>query len=144
MSDTIIVAYDGSAAGRRAVDFAAALVRGAEGSLVLLHVLEWSPYSFLTPDEVEERHARRKVELARAESAIVAPVKAELEAAGLKVDALIRYGNVTDTICEVAQETGARQIVIGRTGQAGVMSRLFGSVAGALAQVAPVPCTIVP
>jgi len=34
--------------------------------------------------------------------------------------------------------------VVGRMGQSGLTARLFGSVAGTLAQAAPVPCTIVP
>ena len=38
----------------------------------------------------------------------------------------------------------AAQIVIGRTGHSELASRLFGSVAGTLAQASPVPVTIVP
>ncbi|MEE4346729.1 MAG: universal stress protein, partial [Paracoccaceae bacterium] len=43
-----------------------------------------------------------------------------------------------------AEEMGAVQIVIGRNGHTKIGSRIFGSVAGHLAQAAPVPCTIVP
>jgi nucleotide-binding universal stress UspA family protein len=56
----------------------------------------------------------------------------------------IRYGHVVETIVAIAEDKKAAQIFIGRTGQTGMVSRLFGSVAGSLSQVAPVPCTIVP
>ena len=44
----------------------------------------------------------------------------------------------------MAKAEGAAQIFIGRTGSSSLMDRIFGSVAGSLAQIAPVPCTIVP
>ena len=59
MSAKFIVGYDGSAASERALDFAIGRVKLQGGAVVLVHVLEWSPYSFLTPSELEERHKRR-------------------------------------------------------------------------------------
>jgi nucleotide-binding universal stress UspA family protein len=144
MPEKFVVAYDGSAAGERAVDFAVKEAKETKASLLVVYVLEWSPYSFLTPEELEERHARRKDELGRAESAVIAPLLKRLEGSGVKVETSIKYGHVTETICQLATESGASQIIAGRTGQSSMMSRLFGSVAGALVQVAPVPCTIVP
>jgi len=144
MPGKILVAVDGSDAGARALAFAHARARQDGGSLMLVHVLEWSPYTFLTKEELEERHARRKQELARAEAAIIAPLAAKYQGQGVGIETAIKYGHVTETICEVAAEIGATEIVTGRTGNSGVMSRVFGSVAGTLAQIAPVPCTIVP
>lgn len=144
MSDLFIVAYDGSAAGHRAVQFAAGQARAQGAELLIAHVLEWSPYSFLTPQELQDRHKRRNEELARAKSAILDPVTAELAETGLTIRTTIRYGHVTEILSAIAKEEGARQIFIGRTGHSGVAARIFGSVTGALAQMAPVPCTIVP
>ncbi len=144
MANTFVAAYDGSPAGRRAVDFALAQAKAAGASLVVAHVLEWSPYSFLTPDEIAERHKRRGEELARAESAVIAPLMAELKASGVKAKSEIKYGHVAETLCDIAKAHGAGQIFIGRTGHSTIVERLFGSVAGSLAQIAPVPCTIVP
>lgn len=144
MSKTFVVAFDGSPAGRRAASFAADQAKAAGAKLLVVHVLEWSPYSFLTPDEIAERHARRAEELARAESAILAPLAKELATSGVPVETSIKYGHVADTICDIAKSVDAAQIFIGRTGTAGVVNRLFGSVAGTLAQQAPAPCTIVP
>ena len=144
MSMTFVVGYDGSAAARRALDFAVERAKLQGGGIILAHVLEWSPYSFLTPSELEERHKRRKEELERAESAVIAPVLKELVGSGVEVKGAIRYGHIADTICAIAKDEGAGQIMIGRNGVGGFSERVFGSVAGSLAQVSPVPCTIVP
>lgn len=144
MSDLFVVAVDGSDAGRRALAFAAARAQASGAHILLAHVLEWSPYSFLTRDELAERHKRREQEMARAEAVYLIPLRTELTAQGLQVDTVIRYGNVPDALCSIVKEQAATQIFLGRTGQAGVTARFFGSVAGTLSQIAPVPCTIVP
>lgn len=144
MTKTFVAAYDGSAAGRRAVDFALAQAKASGASLVIAHVLEWSPYSFLTPEEIAERHKRRGEELARAESAILQPLLGEISDAGVAIRTEARFGHVAETICTIAEEAGASQIFIGRTGHSTIAARIFGSVAGSLGQIAPVPCTIVP
>ncbi len=142
MSGKIVVGYDGSAASRRALDFA--LDRARDGTVVIAHVLEWSPYSFLTPTELEERHMRRNEELARAKSSVLDPILKEVAGKGAKVDSELRYGKVADVLCDIAKETGATQIVVGRDGETSIAERVFGSVAGGLVQASPVPCTIVP
>ena len=144
MSAKFIVGYDGSAASDRALDFAMGRVKLQGGTVVLVHVLEWSPYSFLTPSELEERHKRRTEELERAEKALIAPVLEKVRARGIEAESKIRYGHIAETICNIAAELGAVQIVIGRNGHTTLGSRIFGSVAGHLAQASPVPCTIVP
>lgn len=144
MSNVIVVGYDDSPSSQRAVEFAKGLAKEAGASLVIAHVLDWSPYSFLTPTELEERHKRRKEELSRAEDALLKPVVENLAAEGLKVDSVIRYGKIADTLCEIATEKGAQQLIIGRIGEDGVIARFFGSVAGAVAMSSPVPCTIIP
>jgi nucleotide-binding universal stress UspA family protein len=112
--------------------------------VVLVHVLEWSPYSFLSASELEERHKRRREELERAEKALISPVLEKLRAEGIEAESMIRYGHIAETICRISEEVGAVQVVIGRNGHTQLGSRIFGSVAGHLAQAAPVPCTIVP
>jgi nucleotide-binding universal stress UspA family protein len=144
MSAKFIVGYDGSEASQRALDFAVGRVKLQGGTVVLVHVLEWSPYSFLSASELEERHKRRTEELERAEKALISPVLDKVRAAGVDAESKIRYGHIAETICKIAQEMSAVQIVIGRNGHTQIGSRIFGSVAGHLAQAAPVPCTIVP
>lgn len=144
MPDKIVVGYDGSEGSKRAVDFAVERASALGATLVVAHVLEWSPYSFLTPEEIAERHKRRGEELKRAETAVMAPLAADLAKTGVSVSTVIKYGHVAETLCDIARDHGASQIFIGRTGHSTIVERLFGSVAGSLAQIAPVPCTIVP
>ncbi len=144
MSEKFAVGFDGSDGAKRALEFAIGRTKAQGGSVVLIHVLEWSPYSFLTPTELEERHKRRQEELDRASAWIMTPVVDALKKDGVTVETVIKYGNIADTLNEVATASKATQLVIGRNGHSGLGSRVFGSVAGHLVQSAPVPCTIVP
>ena len=144
MSEKFAVGFDGSDAAKRALEFAIGRAKAQGGSVVLIHILEWSPYSFLTPTELEERHKRRTEELERAETAVMKPVLDGLGDSGVAVETVIKYGHIADTLAEVAAENNATQIVIGRNGHSSIGSRVFGSVAGSLVQTSPVPCTIVP
>lgn len=144
MSRKIVVGFDGSPASNRALEFAISRAKAQGDSIVIAHVLEWSPYSFLTPTELEERHKRRTEEMDRAETAIVGPVLAKIKAAGVPVTTAMKYGHIAETIVQIAKDEDAALIMIGRMGHSGLSSRIFGSVAGTLAQVAPVPVTIVP
>jgi nucleotide-binding universal stress UspA family protein len=144
MTHKIVVGIDGSKSASSALNFALESAKAKGGSLIVAHVLEWSPYSFLTPTEIEERHKRRREELERAESAILAPVIAGLKDSGVPVETALKYGHIAETLCKIASDSGAHQLVIGRTGHSSLSSRLFGSVAGSLAQAAPIPVTIVP
>ncbi|WP_372801293.1 universal stress protein [Paracoccus seriniphilus] len=144
MSRKIVVGFDGSEASRRALDFAVSRAKLQGDSILIAHILEWSPYSFLTPSEIEERHRRRKEELERAENAIITPVIKAIEADGVPVTAVMKYGHIAETICKIAKSEDAALIIIGRMGNSGLSTRIFGSVAGTLAQIAPVPVTIVP
>ena len=144
MTKKIIVGYDGSDAADRALDHAAEIASAKDVPLLVVHVLEWSPYSFLTREEVAERHKRRTEELARAESAIMDPVRKRLAGRGVTFDTVIRYGHISEIIVEIAKAEKASQIVVGRDGGSGIAARIFGSTAGTLVQIAPVPCTIVP
>lgn len=144
MSHKIVVGYDGSDSAKAALNFATNLARVQGGGVVVAHVLEWSPYSFLTPTELEERHKRRGEELGRAEAAILAPAVESLKDSGIEISTALKYGGIAQTLIDIAKDSGADQIVIGRNGEPGLTSRVFGSVAISLAQSAPVPVTIVP
>ncbi len=144
MTHKFVVGFDGSDASKKAVHFAVNTAKMTGAHLLIIYVLEWSPYSFLTPEEIEERHKRREEEMARAEKAILSPLKEELFATGVQIETGIRFGNVADILCTLAKQENAEQIFIGRTGDSDFASRVFGSVAGKLALSSPVACTIVP
>ncbi|WP_299483391.1 universal stress protein [uncultured Roseibium sp.] len=144
MKKKIVVGYDGSSASGNALDFAVNLAKASQSGLVVAHILEWSPYTFLTPTELEERHARRTEELERAKSAVLDPVMQKLSDSGIEAASELRYGHIAETLIKVAEADDVEQLVIGRTGHSQLSSRIFGSVAGSLAQASPVPVTIVP
>lgn len=144
MSGKYVVASDGSPASNRALQFAVDQARSSGASILIAHVLEWSPYSFLTPEELEERHKRRSEELARAKDALIDGLVASVSSQGIEVDSVIRYGHVAKTLAEIAEQEASSQLFIGRTGHGSLSTRVFGSVAATLTQIAPVPCTIVP
>ncbi|GLO71398.1 universal stress protein [Phaeobacter inhibens] len=144
MASKIVVGYDGSTSARTALNFALDVAKAQGGSIVVAHVLEWSPYSFLSTSELAERHKRRTEELERAETALIQPLLKDLETSGVDVTTTVKYGNIAEVLVSIAKSEGANHLVIGRTGHSALSSRLFGSVAGSLAQAAPVPVTIVP
>jgi len=143
MTNTYIVGFDGTAQSRRAVEYATACAKKSGAEIHLVHVLEWSPYSFHTPEELAERHGRREQELERAQT-VVQPMADELLKVGVSVTSDIRHGNAADLLCKIATDKDADQIIVGRTGDSGFAQRLLGGLAITLVQVAPVPVTIVP
>lgn len=144
MSTKYVVACDGSQASARALRFAIDQAKTNGASILIAHVLEWSPYSFLTPEELEERHKRRSEELKRAKGAVVDALVESVSSEGIKADSVIRYGHVAETLADIAEKESASQLFIGRTGHSSLAVRVFGSVAGVMSQISPVPCTIVP
>ena len=142
-NELYVVAYDGDDK-RRVLDYATDQAKRSGASLHILHVLEWSPYSFLTPEELEERHARRQDELGRAKKAVIDPAIERTRAAGVEAEGEIRYGSVVDLVADTAKKMDAAMIFVGRTGSNTLGARIFGSVPLGLAQIAPVPTVIVP
>ncbi len=144
MSKAFIVAVDGSPGSDRALQVAIDLAKKTGVELTLAHVIEWSPFSFHTPDELAERHKRREEELVRAKEAIVGPSEAVVKSAGLTCTTTVLHGHPAETLTKIAEDKNASQIFIGRKGQSKMGTLLFGSVAGSLIQISSVPVTVVP
>ena len=139
-----MVAFDGSPASECALKFAADEARHLDASIIVVHALEWFPYSFLTVEELEERHKRRTAEMDRARKSLIEPVVASLADSGVEIEIEMRYGQVTESLVELIKQKKAKQLFLGRTGQSDFSRLMFGFVASNMAQVATVPCTIVP
>lgn len=144
MSKKFIVGIDDSDDSFRAAEFAVSIAKSTDVSIHLIHVLEWSPYSFLTPQELEERHKRRGEELERAHTALIAPMIEKLETTDHKITSKVEYGAIAETIVKYCEEIDADQIFIARTGDSQLSARVFGSVPSTLVQIAKVPVTVVP
>ena len=144
MTDTLLVGVDGSEGGARAAGFAAARAKESGARLIVAYVIEWSPYTFNTPQENEVRHKRREEEIARAESEVVQPLVGALKAEGLSAEGVVRHGHAAEVLSQLARDCHASQIVIGRRGLSKLQALLFGSVAASLVQISPVPVTVIP
>jgi nucleotide-binding universal stress UspA family protein len=144
MAKVLLVGVDCSKCSERALEYAVARAEGEESQLVVVHVIDWSPYSFNTPQENEQRHKRREEELARAHAEIIDPIVDGLREKGVTVRGVIRHGHPAETLNAVAEESGAASVIIGKTGSSRIKSQLFGSVANTLVQISKIPVTVVP
>ena len=144
MTVKIVVGIDGSDGESPAVAYAKKLARLIEGSeIIVVYVVEWSPYSFQTPEENAERHRRREQEIDAATTRVVTPVVKALEGEGFAARGLVRHGHVAQLLEEIADEEKAAQIVVARTSGKGLMQRVFGSATAHLVMHASVPVTVV-
>ena len=95
-------------------------------------------------EENEERHKRREEEVARANQSVLVPALKRVKEAGIEGNGLVRHGNVGDVLNDLATEFQADQIIVGRIGESGLKSLLFGSVTTKLIQLSNAPVTVVP
>lgn len=140
----IVVGLDGQSSGEKALAFAKNLaVQSDFCELIVVYVIEWSPFSFQTAEENEQRHKRREEEISIAMERVVEPAVADLTEAGFSARAVVQHGDVADTIDQIAHTEGAQQIVVARASAGGLTSRIFGSSTANLVMNARVPVTVV-
>ncbi len=139
-----VVAVDGSDGSDRALQKAIDLAAAGKADLLLAHVIEWSAFSFHTPDELAERHKRREEELERARESVLSPSGKKVKVAGINYETIVLHGHPAETLAKIAKDENAENIFIGRKGQSKMGTLLFGSVAGSLIQISPVSVTVVP
>jgi nucleotide-binding universal stress UspA family protein len=138
--DVFVVAYDGT--DQHPVDSAVDRATKENARLLIVHILEWSAYSFLTNEELAQRHQKRQQELVRAEEVILNPILEKVRVSGVTADGEVHYGNVVDLLCSIGKEANAAMIFVGRSSS--LSARVFGSVATGVVQCATVPTVIVP
>lgn len=144
MTTKLLVGLDGHSSGERALAYGENLAKLIGScSLLVVYVIEWSPYSFQTAEENAKRHKRREEEIATAMSRVVEPALAELKKRGLTAEGVVQHGNVADTLDSIAGTKGAQQIIVGRSTESGLSQRLFGSSTANLVMQARVPVTVV-
>ncbi|AXT27053.1 universal stress protein [Ruegeria sp. AD91A] len=144
MTTKIVIGLDGTETGERVIAFAkdlAKLIGTCE--LVVAYVIEWSPYTFQTPEENAQRHKRREEEVDLATSRIVTPAVEALREAGFEAQGVVRHGDVAETLNTITMEMGGSQIVVGRSSADGIKKRIFGSSTQNLVMHADVPVTVV-
>ncbi len=142
MAELYLVGTDGSEGSKRAIQFAVSLARKTGAKLLIAHVIEWSRFDFMMSPALEERHASREVEIARAKDEIL--LSAEQTAGDLATESLVHHGHAAQELADMAKEHKVGQIIIGRQGHSNLSDMLHGSVASNLAKISPVPVTVVP
>ncbi|MBT8152664.1 universal stress protein [Epibacterium ulvae] len=144
MTVKLVVGLDGADTGDRALAFAKELAgRIGECELVLAYVIEWSPFTFQTPEENATRHKRREEELTTANERVIDPALAELKDAGFTASGVVRHGDVAETLNAITLEQNGAQIIVGRASAGGISKRIFGSATQNLVMHADVPVTVV-
>ncbi len=142
---TIVVGLDGSEAGARALAFAKRQAKGiGDCTIAICYVIEWSPFSFQTAEENDQRHKRREEELKLAHERVLDPALEQAKSEGFEVVGILKHGDAADILDATAKAHEATQIVVGRVGARGLKERVFGGVTGRLAAAASVPVTIIP
>ena len=144
MSKNYLVGIDDSECSHRALAFAAEQAKASGVKLIVTFVIEWSPYTFNTPEENAERHKRREEEIETATKSVLAPALQKLKEQGIEAEGVVRHGNVGNVLSGLAKEHGSEEIYVGRIGESNLKSMLFGSVTSKLIQLSTVPVTVVP
>lgn len=140
----ILVGVDSGNSSTRAVEFAVGATHTPQAEIVVAHVINWSPFSFTTPADNDERHRTKLREIEHATEQIIAPMLEIANKSGLTVHSEIRHGQPARVLIELAGVHNAGQIVVGRSGESHFHEAVFGSVVGRLAQTSPIPVTVVP
>ena len=144
MSSTLVVGLDGQNSGERALAFAKRMATlMGDARLLVVYVIEWSPYSFQTVEENAERHKRREEEISTAMERIITPAVESLKGSGFESQGLVRHGDVADTLNAICVEEKADQLIVSRSSEGGFTKRIFGSSTANLVMSASVPVTVV-
>jgi len=137
----ILIPVDGSALSLEAVRHALGLIgQGLRADLVLANVQ--APASLYEIVVAHDPNVLQNVS-AGAGAHLLEQAQALCRTAGVAFECEVVSGDPVSALCDLAEEYGCSAIVIGAHGKGALASALLGSVSHALANVAPVPVTIV-
>ena len=98
MSENILVGIDGTQDNRRAIDYAVNWAKKSGATLILAYVIKWSPYTFQTAEENEERQKRRQEEIQTVHERILDPLLESLATEGIEITGVVHHGQVADSL----------------------------------------------
>ena len=146
----LLVAIDGSEESRHALAYATDIADATDGSVVLVHAVDPSAYDrggtepVETPADADRRLALESVEDAERRGVALLDAAAALaRTLGRDVETELVYGDPVAAVTEYAEAESVDTIYVGHRGRSERTDRLFGSVAKALVEDAPVPVTVV-
>jgi nucleotide-binding universal stress UspA family protein len=140
----LVVGYDGSDPAIRALNSAAGLLRGREGSITVVYVAHLTTAEMMSADAIAEM----EVSFDEITRELHAQAAEQLRGREERWQFERGQGMITDVLIEAAEKIRDTHpgdtvaIVVGSSSQA--MHRMVGSVAVSLARRAPVPLVIVP
>jgi len=139
----IMAATDGSEGASRAVDVAAELAKASACDLLIVTVADR-----LMGEEVRQL-ARTGVSPGDILESLAAQTLGAAEASarrlGVKrIEVKTGWGDVTQSLLDVAVSSSAKMIVVGRRGRGQLAGLLLGSVSQKLVSLAPCPVLVVP
>jgi nucleotide-binding universal stress UspA family protein len=123
----IIVATDGSALVRRAVDFAIEIARLTEAKLYAVHVISTEGNSIIDSRDEEQKKAMQK-QLITEGNEVTSDIENAGRAANVEVESIILEGNPANEILDFAVRNDIDLIVMGTHGKTGLERVLIGSV----------------
>ena len=139
----ILVPVDGSPPSIRAVEHAAALLRGSgDGGIVLVNVQSPATLDVSDVTAVISLEADRKLAESRAKKALRNAVRL-CRKAQVEFSTRTELGPVADTIAKLARQLPADQIVMGTRGLGAIRRLVLGSVATRVVQLVRIPVTLV-
>jgi nucleotide-binding universal stress UspA family protein len=132
-----LVGYDGSAASRRALDFAVAMARAIGGRVRVVSVLQLSEGGVDACTLLMADSGTRRVQELHEELAKIVPDAQTL------LDVELIHGSPGDVLLSQIDQHGVDHIVIGHTERGALVRWLMGSVSGNVLARAHVPVTVV-
>jgi nucleotide-binding universal stress UspA family protein len=120
MYKKILIAVENSEADRTILEHIEPLARLTEARLLLVHVADgWAARHF---DELNLRESEEMLE----DRAYLARIRAEMQAQGFEVEAMLRMGDPAKEICRVAEEQGVDLIAMATHGHHGLGDVIHG------------------
>jgi len=140
---SIMVATDGSAAAGRALEVAAELAKALTCGLLIVTVADrllgeevrQLPPTGVSTGDVLEALTAQTLRAAAARANQLGVQRVEIKAG---------WGDVTQSLLDLAANSSARMIVVGRRGRGQLAGLLLGSVSHKLVSLAPCPVVVVP
>lgn len=148
MSQTVLLATDGSEPARSAEEYIERLLDPNEDRVVVVSVANTTRHIPSAPRKEgtqvgADPEQVRKHLLQRAETH-VEEAGMRLEGSGFNVDTKVEVGDPGEEICKAIDEVGANVIAMGRRGRGALQELLLGSVSRYVVHHADCPVIIVP
>lgn len=142
----LLIPIDFSEHSKKTIDYATQLADLAGASMKILHVLKLPEYPaafyqglYIEHDQIKTYLETGKAEAAAQLSLITEPILAK----GLRIETVLRVGNPSEEIVNVAKELAVDLVVIGSHGYGGLGRFLLGSTAERVVQYAHCPVLVV-